>query len=55
MGENICSLDVQALEERLQMEKEERRRQELEMEKLRREREMLEEQREQDRGGTAEI
>lgn len=49
-GENICSMDIQKLEEMLQAEREERRRLELEKEKLRREREILEEQRERERG-----
>nr|XP_020443602.1 protein fantom-like [Monopterus albus] len=49
VGENICRMDIQRLEEMLKVEKEEKGRLELEKEKLRQEKELLEEQRENER------
>ncbi|XP_035481633.2 protein fantom isoform X2 [Scophthalmus maximus] len=50
VGQSICRLDIQRLEEILQAEREERDRLEREKEKLRQEKEILEEQRDRERG-----
>ncbi|KAM9425744.1 protein fantom [Pholidichthys leucotaenia] len=49
VGENICGMNNQRLEEMLEAEREERSRVELEKEKLKQEKEMLEEQKKQER------
>lgn len=50
VGQSVCRLDIQRLEEILQAEREERDRLEREKEKLRQEKEILEEQRDRERG-----